>query len=124
MSYHDKIRKEARAAIDKHFTDAMDEETKTLLSHCTTDLHYGPDAVEEGYAGYSSSLKKLEEWSQENICEVWYLTDCGILCESEPSTEDDEEGYGMQPEDAIHYERHEVARIIFGKLISDGSMNA
>lgn len=118
MSYHDKIRKEARAAIDKHFTDAMDEETKTLLSHCTTDLHYGPDAVEEGYLGYTASLKKLEEWSQENICEVWYLPD-DCLCESEPLTED-----GETYEDAIHYERHEVARIVFGKLISDGGMNA
>lgn len=119
MSYHENVRKAARVTIERHFKDVMDTDTRTILSHCVTDLFYGPDAVEEGYLGYTASLKKLEEWSQENIHEVWYIHD-GCLCESEPQSETEDGVY----EDVIHFERHEVARIVFGQLISDGGMNA
>lgn len=122
----------ANRDVEKHFEKKMPKKIKNLVSGALMDLHSGPmskaDMRDHGikaWPGYSSALKQIRDWADDNISEVWYDMQSGYVEESEPKAwKDEETGEWVEPfwEDYVHFDRRDVMREVFGSLVTDGGL--
>lgn len=106
--------------IVDHFLDQMDQGTRDLRHCALYDLYFGPNSAEyyaesagmKDWPGYTRAVEALEEWARLYLTAVWV----------------DEEGHvlSVKPLEAdsryVYADKQDVARIVFGALISDGGM--
>lgn len=144
----------AVATAAKHFQAKMPERVRSLLSGCLMDVHNGPvtkaDAEAhniEKWPGYESALETVEDWwhGEGEGSDVWVDTDADYVSTTEPEHGEDicslcgMAKYVAHVEDHcdhvwvfeehtmgewVHLSRKQVAKELFGVLITDGGMSA
>lgn len=109
-----------KKVVKEHFEKKMTPEIKELARLARWDLwngpHSGEDYAGEGaefeWPGYSNAIDKIQEWCNEELCDVWVCVWSEEVFESQP--EDD--NYA----DYVHVERSDTKRFVFGELVGNG----
>lgn len=118
------IRDEVENVVRKFFMDKMDKRTSDLRHCALFDLQFGPMPAEyyrdsadvSDWPGYTSAVETLETWASENLMAVWVDPQTMDVMEVEPEVDLLSEVY--------HFDRRDVAKIVFRTLVTHGGMSA
>jgi hypothetical protein len=120
--------------IAAHVQSLMPEDVKNMVRGASFALWYGPfDAEEmaaqgiEDWPGYATALDQIEAWADDGLPSTLHVdTQAETVCEALPTVWiDDEDGTEYEPmlDDYRTFERHEIARIVFGELVLSGGLS-
>jgi len=119
------MRDEAEKEIKNYVIKEMPDDIKTLRSLALWSLYYGPSIEgqkgEENWPGWSKAVDIISNWVNDNISELWYDQESGVVLDKEPNGYQDEETEEwIEPmwSDYIKYDSRDVKRIVFGELAS------
>jgi hypothetical protein len=126
-------RNENDKLVAKHFREKMPADIQRLANLAYCDLYFGPlqgcDVCGADYTsdcscdvrwpGFKAAVKRVGEWADAELSDVWLDAFCGQVLESEPQGEIDVETQEyIEPnfEYVYHYETRDVKRVIFGEV--------
>jgi hypothetical protein len=116
----------ADKAVAKYVNSLMPENVKRAKAAAMHSLYYGPGGDDPDAPGYVTAIDTLRDWIDSDMPRtLWYDVQSGYVEESEPEGfEDEETGEWIEPEwsDYYKYESHDIKRIVFGALVSDGGL--
>jgi hypothetical protein len=119
------MREAVEKVVKKHFLDQMDERMIKLRNCANYDLHFGPHNAEyyrdsaelEDWPGYVTATDQLEEWAQDKMQTVWVDIQTMEVFTTEPEETE------FSDEDIYKFDRRDLGKIVFGKLVTDGGMS-
>lgn len=116
------IARAARRAVQAHFVAKMGKEVSDALAAAMWDLHHGPSGGSD--MSYAECLRVLRAWADDELADVYYDVQCGVVLDSEPQPWEDEDGVAIEPDmaDFMMFDTSECRRLLFSTLISDGGM--
>ncbi len=118
------VRDEAVQSVREYYEGQMPPHIQNLKHQLIADLYDGIGAI-----SYVAGLHELEAWAEDYLDEAWYDIQCGEVRRAAPQeyyTYMDEYGdvveEGEDLNDFYYLNRNEVARLLFGELITSGGM--
>lgn len=80
----------AEEAVEKYFEAKMPVEMQNLANQVRYDLYNGPIQDDPEWPGFQEAARRLSNWADEELREVWVDEDSACVCEREPEAEADE----------------------------------
>lgn len=111
--------------VREYVQGIMDVDTLSLVSETLGDLYFGPNPPDGTWPGYAAAKRQIEAWAMENLPSTLYVdsfADCASESEPEGWTDCDGTPIEADWEGVLVYERSEIARVVFGKLVTDGGL--